>query len=169
MYAYLSDGRTAAERRHGVARHLTAVLIDPPDRSWQPAARSILTHVLTGAMSRAGALCGSLKAVVTVCLLPQETSGTTAHMTSLIQSGELGKIPKEHDSKATHGGSFSHYVGYTEVWCLSQVLLLWPPPSPGSEASSSEEAGMDLLTERPARWTQRAAEQSSFLIGCSNS
>lgn len=51
MYAYLSDGRAAAERPC-VARHLTAVLIDPPDRSWRSAAASVLTHVLTGAVSR---------------------------------------------------------------------------------------------------------------------
>lgn len=111
MYAYLSDGRAAAERRHGVARHLTAVLIDSPDRSWQSAQGSVLTHVLTGTMSRAGALCGSLKAVVAVCMVPQGTSGTIAHMTCLIQSRELGKIPEERDSKTTNGGSFSRRVG----------------------------------------------------------
>lgn len=71
MYAYLSDGRAAAERRHGGARHLTAVLIDPPDRGWQSAPGSVLTHILTGAMSRAGALNRSLKAAVAVCMFPR--------------------------------------------------------------------------------------------------
>jgi hypothetical protein len=75
LYAYLSDGRAAAERRHGVARHLTAVLIDPADRSWRSALGSVLTHVLTGAMSRAGASCGSHKAVIAVRMLPKRPVG----------------------------------------------------------------------------------------------
>lgn len=72
MYAYLSDGRAAAERP-GVARHLTAVLIDPPDRSWQSAASSVLTHVLTG-VSRAQGwdLTGDRSDLLWLCAYPLE-------------------------------------------------------------------------------------------------
>lgn len=83
MCAYLADGRAAAGRPC-VARHLKAVLIDPPDRSRQSAAGSVLTHVLTRAVSRTETSQGIAQICGGCVQTPHKASGTPAQMTCLI-------------------------------------------------------------------------------------